>query len=87
MPHYVSGKDLKTNKERIFNPSESDYMSKKKVIEKTINILQGENRRRKLRKALNKMSAEDVVMIGMLTEQVIRKEVKKALLQPQLIVE
>ena len=87
MPRYVSGKDLKTSKERIFNPSDSDYMSKKKIVEKTINILQGENRRNKLGKALNKMSAEDVVMIGMLTEQVIRKEVKKALLQPQLIVE
>ena len=74
MPKYVAGKDLKSRTDRIFNPSESDYMSKKRVVEKVTKILRGENRRIKLEKAFRKLSVEELVMLGMLVERVIEKE-------------
>jgi len=76
MPKYVAGRDLKSNTERIFNPSESDHMSKKRVVEKVTKILRGENRRRKLDKAFRKLSVEELVMLGMLVERAIEKEVE-----------
>ena len=76
MSKYVSGKDFKSNTERIFNPSESDHMSKKRVVEKVTKILRGENRRRKLDKAFRKLSVEELVMLGMLVERAIEKEVE-----------
>lgn len=76
MPKYVAGKDYKSRTDRIFNPSESSYMSKKAVVEKVTKLLQGENRRRKLEKAFKKLSADEVVMLGMLVEQAIEKEVE-----------
>jgi hypothetical protein len=76
MPKYVAGKDLKNSKGRIFNPSESDYMNKKSVVNKLIGKLNGEHRRHKLEKALNKMNVDDVVMIGMAIETTISKEIQ-----------
>ena len=76
MPKYVAGKDLKGNSVRLFNPSESDYMSKRRVVEKVTKILRGENRRRKLDKAFRKLSVEELVMLGMLVERAIEKEVE-----------
>ena len=76
MPKYVAGKDLKENSVRLFNPSESDYMSKRHVVEKVTKILRGENRRRKLDKAFRKLSVEELVMLGMLVERAIEKEVE-----------
>ena len=76
MPKYVAGKDLKSNTERIFNPSESDNMSKRRVVEKVTKLLRGENRRRKLDKAFRKLSVEELVMLGMLVERAIEKEVE-----------
>ena len=76
MPNYVAGKDLKENSVRLFNPSESDYMSKRRVVEKVTELLQGENRRRKLEKAFRKLSVEELVMLGMLVERAIEKEVE-----------
>ena len=76
MPKYVAGKDLKSNRERIFNSTDSDYMSKKSVVKKVIKKLNAEHRRHKLEKALNKMNVEDVVMLGMAIENAIKKEVK-----------
>ena len=76
MPKYVAGKDLKSRTDRIFNPSESDHMSKKRVVEKVTKILRGENRRRKLDKAFRKLSVEELVMLGMLVERAIEKEVE-----------
>ena len=76
MPKYVAGKDLKSSTDRIFNPSESDHMSKKRVVEKVTKILRGENRRRKLDKAFRKLSVEELVMLGMLVERAIEKEVE-----------
>ena len=77
MTSYVAGKDLKSNEERMFNPSDSDRMSKKRVIEKVIEKIHGANRRRKLEKAFKKLSVEDLVMLGLLVDQAIKKEVKK----------
>ena len=76
MTKYVAGKDLKSRTDRIFNPSESDYMSKRRVVEKVTKLLQGENRRRKLEKAFRKLSVEELVMLGMLVERAIEKEVE-----------
>ena len=76
MSKYVSGKDFKSNTERIFNPSESDHMSKKRVVEKVTKILRGENRRILLKKAFRKLSVEELVMLGMLVERAIEKEVE-----------
>ena len=76
MPKYGAGKDLKSRTDRIFNPSESDHMSKKRVVEKVTKILRGENRRRKLDKAFRKLSVEELVMLGMLVERAIEKEVE-----------
>ena len=76
MPKYVAGKDYKSRTDRIFNPSESDHMNKKRVIEKVTKILRGENRRRKLEKAFRKLSKEEIVTIGLLVERAIEKEVE-----------
>ena len=76
MRKYVAGRDLKSNTERIFNPSESDHMSKKRVVEKVTKILRGENRRILLKKAFRKLSVEELVMLGMLVERAIEKEVE-----------
>ena len=76
MPKYVAGKDLKSRTDRIFNPSESDHMSKKRVVEKVTKLLRGENRRRKLDKAFRKLSVEELVMLGTLVERAIEKEVE-----------
>jgi hypothetical protein len=81
MPRYVSGKDLVSTNERIFKPTDSDYMSKKSVIKKVIKKLNAEYRRRKLEKALNKMNTEEVVMIGMVVEMAIQKEIDERLLR------
>mgnify|MGYP003153115910 CR=1 FL=1 len=81
MPSYVSGKDLKSAKDRIFNPSESDYMNKKNVVKKVIEKFHGEHRRQKLEKALNKMNTEEVVMLGMVVEMAIQKEIDERLLR------
>jgi hypothetical protein len=74
MPRYVAGKDLVSTNERIFKPTDSDYMNKKSVVKKVIKKLNAEHRRRKLEKALNKMNVEDIVMLGMVIENAIKKE-------------
>ena len=77
MPNYVAGKDLTTNTERMFNPSETYHMSKKRVVEKLISKIHGQYRRRKLEKAFKNLNVEDLVMLGLLVDQAIKKEVKK----------
>ncbi len=79
MTSYVAGKDLKSNEERMFNPSDSDRMSKKRVIEKVIEKIHGANRRRKLEKAFKKLSTEELVTLGMLVDRAIKKELTKTL--------
>jgi hypothetical protein len=80
MPKYVSGKDLVSTNEIIFKPTDSDYMSKKSVVKKVIKKLNAEHRRHnKLEKALNKMNIEDVIMLGMVVENAIKKEVETRL--------
>ena len=74
MPKYVAGKDLKSRTDRIFNPSESESMSKKQVVKKVIEILHGSHRRRQLEKAFRKLSVEEMITIGMLVESAIQKE-------------
>ena len=79
MTSYVAGKDLKSNEERMFNTSDSDRMSKKRVIEKVIEKIHGANRRRKLEKAFKKLSTEELVTLGMLVDRAIKKELTKTL--------
>lgn len=79
MTSYVAGKDLKSNEERMFNPSDSDRMSKKRVVEKVIEKIHGANRRRKLEKAFKKLSTEELVTLGMLVDRAIKKELTKTL--------
>lgn len=79
MASYVAGKDLKSNEERMFNTSDSDRMSKKRVIEKVIEKIHGANRRRKLEKAFKKLSTEELVTLGMLVDRAIKKELTKTL--------
>ena len=76
MPSYVAGKDLVSTNQRIFKPTDSDYMSKNAVVKKVIDRLNAEHRRHKLEKALNKMNVEDVVMLGMAIDNAIKKEIK-----------
>jgi len=76
---YVAGKDLKSNEERMFNTSDSDRMSKKRVVEKVIEKIHGANRRRKLEKAFKKLSTEELVTLGMLVDRAIKKELTKTL--------
>lgn len=79
MASYVAGKDLKSNEERMFNTSDSDRMSKKRVVEKVIEKIHGANRRRKLEKAFKKLSTEELVTLGMLVDRAIKKELTKTL--------
>ena len=79
MPNYVAGKDLATNTERMFNISETHHMSKRRVVEKVIDKLHGQYRRRKLEKAFKKLSVEELVTVGLLVDQAIKKEVEKTL--------
>ena len=81
MPSYVSGKDLKSAKDRIFNPSESDYMNKKNVVKKIIKKFHAEHRRRHLEKAFKKLNVEELVMLGMVVETAIQKEIDERLLR------
>ena len=81
MPSYVSGKDLKSAKDRIFNPSESDYMNKKNVVKKIIKKFHAEHRRRQLEKAIKKLNVEELVMLGMVVETAIQKEIDERLLR------
>ena len=74
MPKYVAGRDYKSRTDRIFNPSESESMSKKQVVKKVIEILHGSHRRRQLEKAFRKLSVEEMITIGMLVESAIQKE-------------
>jgi phosphoribosyl-dephospho-CoA transferase len=74
MPKYVAGKDYKSNDERLFEWSNSDYYNKKQVVKKVIKLVHGEKRRHQLTKALNKMSSDDVVMLGMVVARAIKKE-------------
>ena len=76
MPRYVAGKDFKENNVRIFNPLNSDYMNKQAVIRKVVKYIHGEHRRRQLEKALGKMNIDEVIMLGMLTESAIEKEIE-----------
>lgn len=76
MPKYVAGKDLKENTVRLFNPLNSDYMNKQAVIRKVVKYIHGEHRRRQLEKALGKMNIDEVIMLGMLTESAIEKEIE-----------
>ena len=81
MPSYVSGKALKSAKDRIFNPSESDYMNKKNVVKKIIKKYHAEHRRRQLEKAFKKLNVEELVMLGMVVETAIQKEIDERLLR------
>jgi len=76
MPSYVAGKDLTTTNQRIFKPTDSDYMNKQSVVRKVINCIHGEHRRRQLEKAFGKMNIDEVVMLGMIVEKAIETEVK-----------
>ena len=79
MPSYVSGGDLGTSTERIFKPTDSDYMNKNAVIRKVIDKIHGQYKRKPLEKALGKMNVHDVVLLGMVVEKAIEKEVETRL--------
>ena len=74
MPKYVSAKDSKVFNTRVFNPTESDYMSKKSVVKKVIKKLHGEHRRQQLEKLFKKLNVEETIMLAMLVEKAIEKE-------------
>jgi len=76
MPKYVAGKDLLSTNERIFKPVDSDYMNKQSVVKKVIECIHGEHRRRQLENALGKVNIDEVIMLGMLLESAIEKEIK-----------
>jgi len=79
MPKYVSGKDLKSNQDRMFNSTDSDYMNKNAVIRKVIDKIHGQYKRKPLEKAFGKMNVHDVVLLGMVVEKAIEKEVETRL--------
>ena len=79
MPKYVAGKDLKSNQGRMFKPSESAYINKDTAVSKVIDKIHGQNKRRLLEKALGKMNVHDVVLLGMVVERAIEKEVETRL--------
>ena len=79
MPSYVSGGDFGTSTERIFKPTDSDYMNKNAVIRKVIDKIHGQYKRKPLEKALGKMNVHDVVLLGMVVEKAIEKEVETRL--------
>ena len=79
MPKYVAGKDLKSNQERMFNSTDSDYMNKQSVVKKVIGCIHGEHRRRQLERAFGKINIDEVIMLGMLLESAIEKEVETRL--------
>ena len=76
MPSYVSGGDLGTSTERIFKPTDSDYMNKHSVVRTVIKCIHGEHRRRQLEKAFGKMNIDEVIMLGMVVEKAIETEIK-----------
>ena len=76
MPKYVAGKDLLSTNERIFKPTDSDYMNKHSVVRTVIKCIHGEHRRRQLEKAFGKMNIDEVIMLGMVVEKAIETEVK-----------
>ena len=76
MPNYVAGKDLLSTNERIFKPTDSDYMNKHSVVRTVIKCIHGEHRRRQLEKAFGKMNIDEVIMLGMVVEKAIETEVK-----------
>ena len=76
MPKYVAGKDLKSNQERMFNSTDSDYMNKQSVVKKVIGCIHGEHRRRQLERAFGKINIDEVIMLGMLLESAIEKEIE-----------
>ena len=75
MPKYVAGKDFKNSKERLFNLTETDYLSKKAVVKKFIERLNGRHRKSFLEKAFRKLSVEEVATIGNLVDTTIKREV------------
>ena len=79
MPSYVAGKDLLSSTERIFTPDDSDYMNKQSVVRKVIDKIHGQYKRKPLEKALGKMNVHDVVLLGMVVEKAIEKEVETRL--------
>ena len=76
MPKYVAGKDLVTTNQRIFKPTDSDYMNKHTAIRKVIDKIHGQYKRKPLEKALGKMNVHDVVLLGMVVELAIEKEIE-----------
>ena len=76
MPNYVAGKDLLSTNERIFKPTDSDYMNKPSVVRTVIKCIHGEHRRRQLEKAFGKMNIDEVIMLGMVVEKAIETEIK-----------
>ena len=76
MPKYVAGKDLVTTNQRIFKPTDSDYMNKHTAIRKVIDKIHGQYKRKPLEKALGKMNVHDVVLLGMVVERAIEKEIE-----------
>jgi hypothetical protein len=74
MPKYIPASEYKAFNSKMFNPSEARYMSKKKVVKKFIERLNGERKKKKLEKALNKLNVEDIIMLGLLFEKAIEKE-------------
>ncbi len=76
MPKYVAGKDLLTTNDRIFKPTDSDYMNKHTAVEKVIYKIHGQYKKKPLEKALGKMNVHDVVLLGMVVERAIEKEIE-----------
>ena len=79
MPKYVAGKDLLSTNQRIFKPTDSDYMNKNTAVKKVIEKIHGQYKRKPLEKALGKMNVHDVVLLGMVVEKAIEKEVETRL--------
>ena len=76
MPSYVSGGNFKQNKQRTFHPSIAHYYNKHKAVDKLVDLIHGKFKRKPLEKALGKMNTEDVVLLGMVIDNAIEKEIE-----------
>jgi hypothetical protein len=79
MPKYIPAGEYKEFSGRIFKPTESDYMNKHTAVRKVIDKIHGQYKRKPLEKALGKMNVHDVVLLGMVVEKAIEKEVETRL--------
>ena len=79
MPKYVSANNSKYINAAIFQPKNSNHTNKNSVVKKIMEILHGDYRRNQLEKALLKLNTEELIMLGMIVDRAIEKEVENRL--------